>query len=203
MRDLEIRGAGNLLGPEQHGFMATVGFDLYCRMVDEVVQELQGTAVARRPEPELSTDLPAWVPDEYVSDRDEKLDVYRRLAAVAETAALDALRAELEDRFGPPPPEVSNLLDLKGLRLLGRDHGVERLRVSRDRLEIEVAEDLGRDRILALVTSVKAPLEFAGKGSRTLRVKSPGDPLSLATNLLQHLGPPDTVPRLPLPATGT
>ena len=203
MRDLEIRGAGNLLGPEQHGFMATVGFDLYCRMVDEVVQELQGTAVARRPEPELSSDLPAFVPDEYVADRDEKLDVYRRLAAVAETAALDALRAELEDRFGPPPAEVSNLLHLKRLRLLGRDHGVERLRVGRDRLEIEVAEDLGRETILGLVTSVPAPIEFAGKGSRTLRVKSPTDPLSLATNLLQHLGPSDTVPRLPLPATGT
>ena len=203
MRDLEIRGAGNLLGPEQHGFMATVGFDLYCRMVDEVVQELQGTAVARRPEPEISSDLPAFVPDEYVSDRDEKLDVYRRLAAVVEISGLDALRAELEDRFGPPPPEVSNLLDLKRLRLLGRDHGVERLRVGRDRLEIEVAEDLGRERILALVTSGPAPIEFAGKGSRTLRVKAPKDPLSLATNLLQHLGPSDTVPRLPLPATGT
>ncbi|HEU4940840.1 MAG TPA: TRCF domain-containing protein, partial [Candidatus Eisenbacteria bacterium] len=203
MRDLEIRGAGNLLGPEQHGFMATVGFDLYCRMVDEVVQELQGTAVARRPEPELSSDLPAFVPDEYVADRDEKLDVYRRLAAVVDTAALDALRAELEDRFGPPPDEVSNLLHLKRLRLLGRDHGVERLRVGRDRLEIEVAEDLGREGILRLVTSVHAPIEFAGKGSRTLRVKSPNDPLSLATNLLQHLGPSDTVPRLPLPATGT
>ena len=66
MRDLEIRGAGNLLGPEQHGFMASVGFDLYCRMVDEVVQELQGTAVARRPEPELASDLAAFVPEEYV-----------------------------------------------------------------------------------------------------------------------------------------
>ncbi len=200
MRDLEIRGAGNLLGPEQHGFMASVGFDLYCRMVEEAVQELQGTAIARRPEPEIASDLAAFVPDEYVSDRDEKLDVYRRMAGLAELPALEALRAELVDRFGPPPSEVEHLLDLKRLRLLGRDQGVERLRVGKERVEVQMADALSREQIVRLVGSVSARVEFTGTGSRTIRVQPAPDPLALATNLLQHLGPSDTVPRLPLSA---
>jgi len=203
MRDLEIRGAGNLLGPEQHGFMASVGFDLYCRMVDEVVQELQGTAVTRRPEPEMASDLAAFVPDEYVADRDEKLDVYRRMAGLTDLDALEALRSELRDRFGPLPPEVANLLELKRLRLLGRDAGVDRLRVGRDRLEVELAEDVAREQILRLVSVMSVRVEFAGPGSRTIRVKSPADPLALATNLLQHLNPSGSVPRLPLSAAGS
>jgi transcription-repair coupling factor (superfamily II helicase) len=203
MRDLEIRGAGNLLGPEQHGFMAGVGFDLYCRMVDEVVQELQGTAVARRPEPEIASDLAAYVPDEYVSDRDEKLDVYRRMASLADLPALEALIAELRDRFGPFPEEVRNLLELKRLRLVGRDCGVERLRVGRGRVEVELAEPLAREQVVRLVGGVPGKVEFAGRGAKTIRVLEAGDPIALATILLQHLGPSDSVPRLPLSAAGS
>ncbi|HEU4333901.1 MAG TPA: transcription-repair coupling factor, partial [Candidatus Eisenbacteria bacterium] len=201
MRDLEIRGAGNLLGPEQHGFMTSVGFDLYCRMVDEVVQELKGTAVARGPEPEVASDLPAFVPDEYVADRDEKLDVYRRLAATTEAAALDTLATELRDRFGAPPPEVEQLLALKRLRLLGRDAGAARLRVRSDRLEIEFTESLARPKALALVAAIPGKLEFA-ESARLLRITKPGDPVSLATNILRQLGPPASVSPLPPPAGG-
>jgi transcription-repair coupling factor (superfamily II helicase) len=203
MRDLEIRGAGNLLGPEQHGFMATVGFDLYCRMVDEVVQELQGKAVARRPEPEVASDLPAFVPDEYVADRDEKLDVYRRMAGLVDIDALEALRVELRDRFGPPPAEVVNLLELKRLRLMGRDRGVERLKVGRDRLEVEMAAAPERAQILRLVAASGLRVEFSGPGSRVIRVKSPREPFETATNLLQQLEVSDSVPRSPQPAVGS
>ncbi|HEU4724508.1 MAG TPA: transcription-repair coupling factor [Candidatus Eisenbacteria bacterium] len=199
MRDLEIRGAGNLLGPQQHGFMTSVGFDLYCRMVDEVVQELKGTAVEHRPEPEVASDLPAFVPEEYVTDRDEKLDVYRRLAAIGEAEALDALAAELRDRFGAPPPEVEQLLALKRLRLLGRDAGAVRLRVRRERLELEFGEPLARPKALALVGANLAKLEFADS-ARILRVAKPGDPVLLATNILRRLGPLGSVSPLPSPA---
>ncbi|MGE5179205.1 MAG: transcription-repair coupling factor [Bacteroidota bacterium] len=201
MRDLEIRGAGNLLGPEQHGHMLSVGFDLYCRMVDEVVQELQGAPVDRRPEPEVSSPLPAFVPDEYVEDRDEKLDVYRRMAALGTLEALDALRSELRDRFGPVPDEVEHLLALKGLRILGKEAGAERLRIARDRVEIELHDPLPRERIVALVPKVPFPVEFAS-GARTLRIRKPDDPVSLATKVLRALGPVDSVARLPLPAAG-
>jgi transcription-repair coupling factor (superfamily II helicase) len=200
MRDLEIRGAGNLLGPEQHGFMVTVGFDLYCRMVDEVVQELRGEAVEKRPEPAVSSDLPAYVPGEYIADPDEKLDAYRRLAAVGQPSELEQLAAELRDRFGPAPREVEHLLALKRLRLLGRDAGAERLRVGTDRIEVELHEAVKREQALRLVAATSAPIEFRGPGTRLLVVRKPRDPISVATNLLQVLGGSDSVPGSPLPA---
>ena len=100
-----------------------------------MVHELQGGR-RRRPS-EVSSSLPAFVPDEYVEDRDEKLDVYRRMAALSTMPDLEALRAELRDRFGPMPDEVEHLLALKGLRILGKEAGAERLKVGKDRLEID------------------------------------------------------------------
>ena len=203
MRDLEIRGAGNLLGPEQHGFMVSVGFDLYIRMVDEVVQELQGLAPERRPEPAIASDLPAFIPEEYISDPDEKLDAYRRMAAITTLEQLEELRAEFRDRFGPLPSEAEHLFELKKLRLIGRDSGATRLRVGRDRLEVDLAESLKRDQILRLVASTTARIEFVGGGTGTFRVKTPAEPILLATNLLRVLGGSDSVSDLPLPAAGS
>jgi transcription-repair coupling factor (superfamily II helicase) len=203
MRDLEIRGAGNLLGPEQHGFMVSVGFDLYIRLVDEVVQELQGKAPERRQEPAIASDLPAFIPGEYISDPDEKLDAYRRMAAITTAAELDELNAEFRDRFGPLPSEAEHLFQLKRLRLIGRDAGATRLKVSRDRLEVDLAETLKRDQILRLVASTTARIEFMGGGTGAFRVRMPEEPISLATNLLRVLGGSDTVPDLPLPAAGS
>jgi len=203
MRDLEIRGAGNLLGPEQHGFMVSVGFDLYCRMVDEVVQELQGKAPERRPEPSISSDLPAFIPDEYITDPDEKLDAYRRLAAVTAPGELEEIRAEFRDRFGPLPPEAEHLFELKRLRLTGRDAGATRLRVGKDRLEVDLADPLQRDQILRLVASTPARIEFVGGGTGSFRVRSPAEPISLTTNLLRVLGGSGSVADLPLPAAGS
>lgn len=203
MRDLEIRGAGNLLGPEQHGFMVSVGFDLYCRMVDEVVQELQGKAPERRPEPAITSDLPAFIPGEYIADPDEKLDAYRRMAAITTLEELDELRAEFRDRFGPLPAEAEHLIELKRLRLIGRDAGATRLRVGRDRLEVDLADTLKRDQILRLVASTTARLEFLGGGTGAFRVRAPEEPISLATNLLRVLGGSVSVPNPPLPAAGS
>jgi transcription-repair coupling factor (superfamily II helicase) len=203
MRDLEIRGAGNLLGPEQHGFMVSVGFDLYCRMVDEVVQELQGKTPERRPEPAISSDLPAFIPEGYISDPDEKLDAYRRLAAVTEAAELAEIAAEFRDRFGPMPSEAEHLFELKRLRLSGRDVGATRLRVGKDRLEVDLAEPLKREQIVRLVASTPARIEFVGGGSGSFRVRTPAEPIPLATNLLRVLGGSDTVSDLPRSAAGS
>ena len=203
MRDLEIRGAGNLLGPEQHGFMVSVGFDLYCRMVDEVVQELQGKAPERRQEPAISSDLPAFLPEEYIFDPDEKLDAYRRMAGITTMQELDEMHAEFRDRFGPLPAEAEHLFELKRLRLIGRDAAATRLRVGRDRLEVDLAEPLKREQILRLVGSTTARIEFLGGGTGTFRVRNPDQPIPLATNLLRLLGGSDSLSDLPLPAAGS
>jgi transcription-repair coupling factor (superfamily II helicase) len=116
MRDLEIRGAGNLLGGEQSGHIAAVGFDLYCQLVTEAVGELKGEV----PEVplEITIDLPvqAHLPKSYVSRDDVRMEAYRRLAAVTDPADVDDVRAEWVDRYGSPPAAAAALLDLARLR---------------------------------------------------------------------------------------
>ncbi len=117
LRDLQIRGAGNLLGRDQSGHIAAVGYDLYVQMVSEAVSELKGEPV---PQPvELSLDLPdaAHLPSTYVEAEDVRLEAYRRLAAVRTTEQIEDVRAEWEDRFGPPPTPAAALLDVARLRV--------------------------------------------------------------------------------------
>ncbi len=124
MKDLEIRGAGNLLGEEQSGHIADVGFDLYLRLVGEAVADYRGEASA--PEPEMRIELPveAHLPVDYVETERLRLEMYKRLAAVREAGELDAVRDELVDRYGPPPEPVENLLSVARFRLLCRAAGI-------------------------------------------------------------------------------
>ena len=135
MRDLEIRGAGEMLGPEQHGHIVAVGFDLYCRMLAQAIQRLK-TAIDRGQVPDeaalpaaeggVVVDLPlsAHLPESYVPDRSLRLRLYRRLAEVSSTEQVAALQQELAERFGPPPPAAENLLYLLRLKVLAGEAGV-------------------------------------------------------------------------------
>ncbi|MEI2700328.1 MAG: TRCF domain-containing protein [Microthrixaceae bacterium] len=116
MRDLEIRGAGNLLGTGQSGHVASVGYDLYCQMVNEAISALNGEPV---PEPEdivLELPMPAFLPPDYVERDDLRLDAYRRLASVQDRGDVDDIAAEWEDRFGPVPEPAAALLQVAYLR---------------------------------------------------------------------------------------
>jgi len=117
MRDLEIRGAGNILGTEQSGHIAVVGYELYCSLLEQVVRRLK--RLPPRASIEVDIDLPveAYIPRSYVPDMRLKIDLYRRLARVANQRELEDLAAELSDRFGPPPPPVERLLWLAELRM--------------------------------------------------------------------------------------
>jgi transcription-repair coupling factor (superfamily II helicase) len=126
LKDMELRGAGNILGPEQSGYVHAVGFDLYLRMLDETVTRLQrGDAPPKPVPPDVSADVPNFLPDDYVVDQDAKLDVYRRLSRIERQEEIDALRAELRDRFGPVPPPAEAMLGIASLRLLGAALGLE------------------------------------------------------------------------------
>ena len=116
MRDLEIRGAGNLLGTGQSGHIAAVGYDLYCQMVSEVVAELKGEEVREPAEIKLDLPLDANLPKDYVEKEELRLEAYRRLAAVTTEAEVDDIRAEWEDRYGPVPDEAVALLEVARLR---------------------------------------------------------------------------------------
>ena len=124
MKDLEIRGAGNMLGGEQSGHIADVGFDLYIQLVGEAVSEFRGHEV--EPEPEVRIELPvdAHLPTDYIESERLRLEMYKRLAEVRVEADVKAVEAELHDRYGMPPPEVLNLVEVARFRLLARSAGL-------------------------------------------------------------------------------
>ena len=127
LRDLEIRGAGNLLGAEQHGHIAAVGFDLYAKLLGEAVRELRGEPAAAAVEPVISVAAEGFLPDAYVPEVNQRLAFYKRLAGAVSDPEVDDLRGELVDRFGPLPEEAEQLLDIVHLRVAARRLGVEKL----------------------------------------------------------------------------
>ena len=127
LRDLEIRGAGNLLGAEQHGHIAAVGFDLYSKLLAEAVAELKGEPATVTVEPVISVNTEGFLPEDYVPEVNQRLAFYKRLAGASGDDAVGELRAELADRFGPPPPEVEQLLDIVRIRGAARTLGIERI----------------------------------------------------------------------------
>jgi transcription-repair coupling factor (superfamily II helicase) len=124
MKDLEIRGAGNVLGAEQSGHIAGVGFDLYVRMVGEAVRELRDEGPAETPEVKVELPVDAHIPHEYVPGERLRLDAYRRIAGIEDHDEIAAVREELADRFGPLPVPVLNLLEVARFRAIARRAGL-------------------------------------------------------------------------------
>jgi transcription-repair coupling factor (superfamily II helicase) len=141
LKDLELRGAGNLLGAEQSGYVHAVGFDMYLRMLDETVRRVMRGANAPRPVPaDVSLDQPAFLPDEYLPSPDVKLDVYRRLGACEAPEEIEALRAELRDRFGPLPAPAESYFAIATLRVVGGVLGIEGILVRGDEARVTFRE---------------------------------------------------------------
>src|SRR5438034_8193031 len=188
LKEMEIRGAGNLLGPEQHGFIVGLGFDLYLKMLEEAVAALKGEAAEVKPEPRLLTDWSAFLPDDYVADEHEKLAMYRRLADARELDALDDLTLELMDRFGQLPEPAVALVELRRLRVPGGAAGVESLRVFHDVVEMTLRRPLKPDEIRAVVGALRFQVEFMSGREFGLRTRGEGLVLlHRARELLQAL----------------
>ncbi len=117
MRDLEIRGAGNILGTQQSGHIATVGYELYCQLLESAVRRLQKLPPKLTIDVDIDLPVEAYLPDEYVGDMRQKIDLYRRMTRIASDDDLDQIREELRDRFGPSPEVVDELLRLVALKL--------------------------------------------------------------------------------------
>jgi len=179
MRDLEIRGAGNLLGEEQSGHVAAVGFELYVAMLDEAVAALSGSSADEAPEP-VRMDIPvdAYVPGDYVPYEAAKIEIHRRVAGAKEIADLIVLREELEDRFGPVPPPLDNLIRLQDARIkLGRAG----------------AKDVGfRSGQLTV-----SPIELDSNGNKALRAALPGAIYESGRSTVKVRVPDDPAARFP------
>lgn len=141
MRDLEIRGAGNLLGSEQHGFIAEVGFETYVRLVREAVEELRGErGEGKKIQPRVELPVDAFIPETYITDGISRISIYQRLARISEFSALAALRSELSDRFGPVPPPVDNLFLVSEVSLSASKLGIQGVEVRRGMLVFTFVE---------------------------------------------------------------
>ncbi|MEO0108194.1 MAG: DEAD/DEAH box helicase, partial [candidate division WOR-3 bacterium] len=156
MRDMEIRGVGDLLGTEQHGHVARVGFNLYVQLLREAVARLKGEEFA--PEPDMKIEVEAYIPESYISNSFERVAIYKRLLSAEREDELELLAAELEDRFGKYPPIVNTLFKVARARVLARQNGL--LRVSLKRNQIALVGKRGErvlegdlDRLLELLTS--------------------------------------------------
>jgi transcription-repair coupling factor (superfamily II helicase) len=185
LKDLEIRGAGNLLGAEQSGHAQAVGFDLYMRWLEETVRSLRGQGTVEQPAPpDVVLDRPAHLPDGFVPDDDAKLDLYRRLARATSSGDIDGLRDELRERFGPLPVEAEMLLDMARLRVLGAALGLQHILVRGD--EARLTFRAGTAPRLAGLTTALDDVQLAADVRRTV-------PLSLR---LMRLGGELLVPAL-------
>jgi transcription-repair coupling factor (superfamily II helicase) len=143
--DLELRGAGNLLGGEQSGHIDAVGFELYTSMLERTVRELKGELEEDVPETQLNLALNIKIPNEYIAEENQRLRMYKRVAAVEDEAALADVAAELRDRYGEPPPPVRNLLDYATLRLLARRVGVAAIDRKREQVSVRFTETAAVD----------------------------------------------------------
>jgi transcription-repair coupling factor (superfamily II helicase) len=137
LKDLEMRGAGNLLGAEQSGFVHAVGFDMYLRMLEETVRRLMsGDAAPKLVPADVTIDTPIYFPDDYVVSPEAKIDVYKRLARFQDAKEVEAVRTELRDRFGPLPGPAEAMLALAQLRIIGGALGIEGVLVRGDEARI-------------------------------------------------------------------
>jgi transcription-repair coupling factor (superfamily II helicase) len=183
MRDLEIRGAGNLLGDEQSGHVAALGFELYMQMLDEAVSAAEYGAEAsqngdgleqERPEPvRLDVNVDAYVPADYIPYEQAKIDVHRRVAGALEVADVEQLREELEDRFGPVPEPLENLLALQRARIKFGQAGAQTVSFRGDRLAV-VPIQLDSARAKRLREELPEALYESGKAQMSMRVAKDG-----------------------------
>jgi transcription-repair coupling factor (superfamily II helicase) len=179
MRDLELRGAGSLLGDEQSGHVAALGFELYMQMLDEAVAALdaerEGRAGEDAPEPvRLDVNVDAYVPADYIPYEQAKIDVHRRIAGAFDVADLELLREELDDRFGELPQPLSNLIDLQRARIKLGQAGATAVSFRGGRLAVTPIE---LDSVRAKRVRAEIPGALYESGKSQLSVRVPDDPL--------------------------
>ncbi len=189
MRDLEIRGAGNLLGPEQHGFLLSVGFDLYCRLLEEAVSELKGQPVETEKMARLKAELDAYIPEDYVEDDGERMALYRKLADTRSVGAVGEIERELVDRFGHVRVPTATLLELRRIRLLCKGLPLDSVTVGRNLTQLVLSRRLSRKEVTCLVGKVPFQVEFlVGQGMQLKLPHRGTSPFTKTKKLLKALG---------------
>lgn len=189
MRDLELRGAGNLLGAEQHGHMNAVGYDLYCKMLSEAVKEAKGIHTMEDFETTIDLNIDAFIPDSYISNEYQKLDIYKRIAGIENQQDYDDMLEELLDRFGEMPKAVLNLLAIARIKALAHRAYVAEIKQTGADLKITLYEKARLDPagIPALLQKYRRGLQFKAEQEPKFLFTPVGKPLEALTDFLKEL----------------
>ena len=193
MRDLEIRGAGNILGPEQHGHLATVGYDMYCKLMEETLAEVQGTRVPRELETRVDLRADAYLPAEYVAEEKQRMEMYKRIASVVTDDERADVTDELIDRYGELPQTVSTLLDVSQLRGLCNRMGISQISRGKGGILMRLDERYIPDPALFLqaIAGTDGRLVLSARTPASLMLKDPAlqekDMLTEALKVMRKL----------------
>jgi transcription-repair coupling factor (superfamily II helicase) len=198
--DLELRGAGNLLGGEQSGHIEAIGFELYTQMLERAVREMKGEAAPDEAETQLNLGLNIRIPGDYVPEENQRLQMYKRVARVETESQLGDVGAELEDRYGPPPPPVRNLLDYASLKLLCMRVGVNAIDRKRETVTFKFRQNAAVDpEQLARFVSAQRGAQFTLDGMLKFALKATAaeDVLRALRTVLEQLASADAAAAAP------
>ena len=171
MRDLEIRGAGNILGAEQHGHILSIGYELYCQLLEEAIAKVKGKPLPKEQNVSIELDIDAFIADDYIKEQSSKIEVYKKIGAVGIMEELQELEEELEDRYGDPPQALRNLLHIAKLKVIAKELGITTIQQKGEviRLLFWDPNILSGEKLLAL--SRKFPRRIAFGVSEGLEIK--------------------------------
>ncbi len=174
MKDLEVRGAGNLLGRQQHGEILSVGFDMYLKILDEAISELTPEKEEKAPEVYLDLDYSGYIPDTYIHKQEEKMEIYKKIASIQTDFDLELIAGELQDRFGPLPDEVNSLLSIAELRIICKKLYVQSLVEKKGIVKIIFSKVsiLSVDRVLRLIHESNGSVKLDSRNPNVLIIES-------------------------------
>ena len=174
LKDLEIRGAGNLLGREQSGDILAVGFDMYVRLLDNAIVDLQDNREEQPPDAYLELEYSGYIPDSYIPEPMEKMEIYKKIAAITTDQEHDQVYAELEDRFGPLPDEVLSILSISEIRIICRKLFISSMKEKDGVVTVEFARisRISADRVVRLIQESGGRIYLSGRQPNCLFVKT-------------------------------
>ncbi|NLB18910.1 MAG: hypothetical protein GX825_09340 [Syntrophomonadaceae bacterium] len=184
MRDLEIRGAGNILGAEQHGHIEAVGFELYCRLLEEVTVRTRGQILPRAEMPVMDIKIDSYIPDNYLEDPSLKIQIYRQIMMATKMEEIMEIEKGLRDRFGAPPAPVENLLRISRLRLTAHQKNIKHINTGPRSIEMTLEKPLGESAAGLAGLQKRYGFNISVTNQNTLVLKSYQD---LSLNALEDL----------------
>lgn len=190
MRDLEIRGAGSLLGEVQHGHMEQIGYDMYCKLLDEVVKEIQGEEVIEEIDVQIDLDVSTFIPDEYIENSSQKIEIYQNIALCRTEEDIQNIIDEILDRYGAMPKEIENLLDVTRIKMLARENYILKINQKQENVVFHFEKDrFNMECIDKLMKIYKNRIKFspAAKPYITFKLKDRNKILSEIKEFLGYL----------------